>query len=145
MNKKKIRLFATGATRDIDTDKLDFEGFLSPIVIESFAKYMNEHRHQSDGYIRESDNWQKGITKDAYMKSMWRHFHKVWKLHRGFKVDPERVGGKLKEVNMEAALNGVLFNAMGYLFETLKQKEGKDETDKVALPVNHTRKKRHGR
>ena len=35
-----MRNFASGATRDDDKDKYDFEGFFSPIVLESFAAYM---------------------------------------------------------------------------------------------------------
>lgn len=73
----KIRTFDTGATRDTDEGKLDFEGFLSPLALERFAEYMNKHRQQSDGSLRDSDNWQKGIPVKQYMKSMWRHFFAV--------------------------------------------------------------------
>ena len=33
----KIRKFKTGATRDIDSGKIDPEGYISPIVIKRFA------------------------------------------------------------------------------------------------------------
>jgi len=33
------RTFDTGATRDTSQDKLDFEGFLSPLVIKRFGEY----------------------------------------------------------------------------------------------------------
>ena len=59
-----IRKFETGATRDTDEGKLDFEGFFSPIVMERFAEYMNKHRRQSDGQLRDSDNWQKDSEKE---------------------------------------------------------------------------------
>ena len=72
-----MRKFNTGATRDVDNDKLDFEGFLSPTVLIRYAEYMHTHRKQSDGALRDSDNWQKGIPKEVYMKSMWRHFMDV--------------------------------------------------------------------
>lgn len=108
-----MRKFKTGATRDTDADKLDFEGFLSPLVIESYATYLHKHKKQADGNIRDSDNWQKGIPFDVYMKSGWRHFFDVWKEHRGLKSK----GG------IEDALCGLLFNIMGYLHEYIKTKE----------------------
>lgn len=104
-----MRNFKTGATRDTDQGKLDFEGFLSPLVLERFAQYMNKNRVQADGKLRASDNWQKGIPKDAYIKSGWRHFYDWWALHRGIK----------REVDIEEALCAVMFNAMGYLHEEL--------------------------
>ena len=64
--KKAVRVFDTGATRDQDTTKPDFEGFLSPFVIERFGEYMSKHRVQVDGSIRDSDNWQKGIPFCGY-------------------------------------------------------------------------------
>lgn len=108
-----MRVFKDGATRDNEEGKLDYEGFLSPLVMERFAEYMNKHRIQADGKIRNSDNWQKGIPKDAYMKSGWRHFIDWWKEHRGYK---SREG-------MEEAICAVIFNANGYLYEILKEKK----------------------
>ena len=113
-----IRKFDTGATRDTDVGKPDYEGFLSPLVIERFGEYMTKHRKQSDGGLRDSDNWQKGIPKDVYMKSGWRHFFAWWKEHRGL-ATPD---------GLEEALCAVMFNAMGYLHEHLKNKNsGKSE------------------
>lgn len=109
-----MRKFATGATRDTDVNKLDFEGFYNPLVMQRFAEYMNENRVQADGEMRESDNWQKGIPKDAYMKSGFRHFHDWWMNHRGYE---SREG-------IEKALCGLIFNAQGYLLELLKEKNG---------------------
>ena len=109
---KKMRQFKTGATRNSDNDKIDYEGFLSPIVLERFGQYMNKHRVQEDGKVRDSANWQKGIPKDAYMKSMLRHVMDVWTEHRGY---DSREG-------LEDALCAVLFNTQGYLFEILKDK-----------------------
>lgn len=77
-----MRQFDTGATRDSDGDKYDYEGSLSPYALEAYAAYMHENRIQADGKLRDSDNWQKGIPDSAYMKSMWRHFHSVWKKYR---------------------------------------------------------------
>ena len=106
-----MRTFESGATRDDSDTKLDFEGFLSPAVIERYGQYMHENRIQADGNLRDSDNWQKGIPKDQYMKSLWRHFFAVWKEHR--------TGAKNAQV-MEDALCAVMFNTMGYLHEYLK-------------------------
>lgn len=117
--RKEMREFETGATRDSDTDKLDFEGFLSPSVLLKYAEYMNKHRKQSDGKMRASDNWQKGIPFDTYMKSGWRHFMDWWTLHRiGLKLLKETPEGqKLYEAELTEAICGVIFNAMGYLHE----------------------------
>lgn len=111
-----MRRFKTGATRDTDLNKPDYEGFLSPIVLERFGEYMNQHRKQADGSLRNSDNWQAGIPKEAYIKSCWRHFMDWWKWHRGFT-------GK---ESLEDSLCAVIFNANGYLFELLKNKNEKE-------------------
>lgn len=79
---QRARYFDTGATRDTDEGKLDFDGFLSPLALRRFAEYMHECRKQSDGELRDSDNWQKGIPQDVYRKSMWRHFFSVWEKSR---------------------------------------------------------------
>lgn len=104
-----MRTFETGATRDTDAGKPDYEGFLSPLVLERYGRYMAKHRVQADGSLRESDNWQKGIPPDTYIKSAWRHFMDWWMEHRGH----------LSREGLEDALCGVLFNAMGYLHEHL--------------------------
>ena len=114
MDNGKIRLFETGATRDTTEGKLDYEGFLSPLVLERYAAYMNRHRKQSDGTLRDSDNWQKGIPLDVYMKSCWRHFVSWWKLHRNISCQED----------IEEMLCAVMFNVMGYLHEILKRKQG---------------------
>ena len=111
-----MRNFDTGATRDVDTNKLDFEGFLSPAVLERYAEYMHKNRVQADGNLRDSDNWQKGIPKEAYMKSMWRHFLDVWKAHRGLPTKD----------SLEDALAALMFNVMGYLYETIKGNQKKE-------------------
>lgn len=110
--KRQMRQFATGATRDSADDKFDYEGFIDPLVLEEFGKYMHKHRFQADGNMRDSDNWQKGIPKDAYMKSGLRHLHDWWKQHRG------HAGAD----TLEGSLCAVLFNTMGYLHEVLKEK-----------------------
>lgn len=102
-----VREFETGAVRDLDENKLDYEGFLSPIVLKRYAEYMHANRKLPDGSMRASDNWQLGIPKDAFMKSLFRHFMEVWTAHREGTID-------------ENALCAVMFNTMGYLHEVLK-------------------------
>jgi len=120
-----IRTFNTGATRNSEEGKLDYEGFLSPLVIERFGEYMHEHRKQEDGSLRDSDNWQKGIPFTAYMKSAWRHFHCWWKLHRRLQ-DLKARGFTDIEVSaakqLEDAICALIFNAQGYLHEQLKSR-----------------------
>lgn len=108
-----IRTFDTGATRDLDERKPDFEAFLSPTVIREFGAYMHRHRMQADGTLRAGDNWQKGMPLDAYMKSLWRHFLDAWTLHRGL----EATDYDGKPVEMREALCAMLFNVQGYLHE----------------------------
>lgn len=120
---KKIRTFATGATRDKDEHKYDYEGFLSPLVIRRYGEYMHKHRLQPDGKLRDSDNWQKGMTFTAYAKSLWRHFFDVWTIHRGYEA--RDFTGAV--VNLEDALCGILFNTMGFMHELLKLKAAKHE------------------
>lgn len=115
-----MRKFNSGATRDSDINKNDYEGFLDPLVIERYGNYMTKHRKQADGQLRDSDNWKKGIPKDAYIKSAWRHFLDVWAIHRGYKrFDKQRN----EEITIDEALCALLFNIMGYLYEILKNKK----------------------
>ena len=112
-----MRNFDSGATRDTDEGKLDFEGFLSPLVIKRYAEYMHENRVQADGKLRDSDNWQRGIPRGAYMKSGWRHFFDWWRWHRG------------RTDKIESILCALMFNVMGYLHELLKEES--DDLPKV--------------
>jgi hypothetical protein len=105
--------FESGATRDTDEAKLDYEGFLCPLVLQRYAEYMHKNRRQKDGVWRSSDNWQKGIPKESYMKSGLRHVVDAWLEHRG------HTGRE----DIEEALCGVMFNAMGYLHELMIEKE----------------------
>lgn len=116
MNKKKIRTFKTGATRDTDKSKADYEGFLSPLVIKRYGEYMNKHRLQPDGNLRDSDNWQKGMPRKEYVKSLNRHFMDIWLIHRGF-------GKEARTDDMEEALCATLFNIMGLLYEVLLNRD----------------------
>jgi hypothetical protein len=118
-----MRQFDSGATRDTDQGKNDYEGFLSPLVIERYGNYMTKHRKQADGSLRDSDNWQKGIPKNVYMKSLWRHFMDMWFLHRGHKrFDKQRQ----EDITIDEAICAILFNVMGYLHEYLKEQQRPD-------------------
>ena len=117
-----VRTFASGATRHTDDKKHDYEGFLSPWAIRRYGEYMHAHRVQADGELRDSDNWQKGIPRDQYMKSLLRHSIDVWSIFRGLftfdKKDDSKVG-------IEDALCGVIFNASGLLHEILRKRDYK--------------------
>jgi hypothetical protein len=118
-NKKdiSIRTFDSGASRNSEEGKLDFDGFLSPSVLKSYAEYMESMRYLEDGTLRSSDNWQKGIPKKEYMKSMWRHFFDVWTTRRdSYDTSKQKVSSKDKIEQ----LNALLFNVMGLLHEELK-------------------------
>lgn len=117
----EMRTFDTGATRHTDTDKLDFEGFLSPFVLEEFAKYLHKHRIQADGKCRDSDNWQKGIPKPVYMKSLLRHVIEAWAQHR---TPNNGLSGYSYEQRMDA-LMAIVFNAFGYALELRKEEDAK--------------------
>lgn len=108
--KAVVRAFASGATRDTDTSKLDFEGFLSPLVLQAFGAYMNFNRTLNNGDTRDSDSWQKGMPPEVYIKSGFRHFFDMWKFQRGLSI---------KEGIVWAAC-GLLFNVQGYLHDFLK-------------------------
>lgn len=116
-----MRTFDTGATRDSDAGKPDYEGFLSPLVIEAFGRYMLKHQTQADGSQRDSDNWQKGIPQPAYMKSGWRHFFDWWGFHRGMKLNGA--------TTLEDAICALIFNAQGYLHEYLKQQSANPDLE----------------
>jgi hypothetical protein len=116
------RVFSTGATRDLDENKLDYEGFLSPLVLERYAQHMHQARKMPDGTMRASDNWQLGIPLNAYMKSMFRHFYDVWAFHRGYGKKFEYRGEAKVDSDIETELCALLFNVNGYLHEVLKAK-----------------------
>lgn len=112
-----IRTFKDStATRDTDEGKLDYEGFISPIVLQAYAKYMHDNRFMKDGSIRDSDNWQ-GLFGDKHqavcMKSLARHFMDLWLIHRGHEA----------RESIDEALAGIMFNTMAIWYEILKDRE----------------------
>jgi len=117
-----VRTFESGATRDTDIGKLNYVKALSPIVLQRYVQYIGQHRVQSDGTLRDWDNWKKGIDKQTYVESLDRHGMAVWLLHEGYPVFDNH-----GPVTLEDSLCGIIFNAMGYLHEVLKANLGKLE------------------
>lgn len=124
-----MRVFETGATRDVNDDKLAYEGFESALVTKRYAQYMHLHRHQADGKLRDPDNWQKGIPKAAYVDSLVRHVQDL-RLHWDGAAD------EAVDRDFESVLCAILFNAKGLLFETLKEKRGQKPHFLSGMTVN---------
>lgn len=111
----KVRRFTSGATRSSDAGRYDLEGFLSPLALERYGEYMQKHQRQPDGSIRPSDNWQKGLPLDTYMKGMTRHHLHLWLRHRGHPVRDAKAAASTEE-----DLCALLFNVQGMLHEVIK-------------------------
>jgi len=122
----EMRTFDSGATRDSEEGKADYEGFLSPLVITRFGQYMDSHRQQPDGESRPSDNWQRGMPLHCYIKSGFRHFLEWWRCHREW--DAPR-GDKVEE-----ALCALLFNVQGYLHVLLEERARQAQRDALCAP-----------
>lgn len=105
----KIIRYEQGATREGEDDKLDIEGFLSPLVIEAYSQYMHFNRKLPDGTMRSGSDWQNGMPFNRLMRSMWRHFKDCWMEHRLWTTKEGRV----------FALCGLLFNTIAYLHQVL--------------------------
>lgn len=105
----KIIQYDTGATREDDSEKLDVEGFLSPLVIEAYSQYMHFNRKLPDGTLRDGSDWQNGIPYNRLMRSMWRHFKDCWLEHRLWPTKDGRVFN----------LCALMFNVMAYLHQVL--------------------------
>lgn len=115
-----IRKFASGATRNTDKKKLDWEGFISPVAMRRFARYMHQHRVQSDGNLRDSDNWQKGFPRRQIMKSLIRH---VWDLWYVWRSSPTA-----KELMLDL-LCAILFNTQAMMLEIIYDRNIEDLDD----------------
>lgn len=112
---KATRQFKTGASRNSDTDKLDYEGFNSPIVNWYYAQYMHKHRLLEDGTLRDSDNWTRGFPISVIEKSLARHYQDYHLTTRGYDVMENGEKHDIKDV-----LCGIIFNAKAHLHELLK-------------------------
>lgn len=110
----KIRKFDSGATRDTEKGKLSYTKALSPIVLQEYVKYLDKHRVQSDGNLRDFDNWKLGIPPEAYLDALGRHWMNVWLLSQGYKASDNH-----GTVTLVDSLNAMLFNCMGLLHTLL--------------------------
>jgi hypothetical protein len=111
-----VRQFETGATRDTDSGKLDYEAFFSVHVMKKYAEYMHKHRVQTDGSLREGDNWQKGFPIPVIQKSLVRHMFQAWEQWRTGKA-VDHLG---EPIDMDDVLCAIIFNASAYLHELNK-------------------------
>lgn len=127
-----MREFLTGATRNLEDEKLDYEGFISPFSMRAFAEYMHSRRLQADGTIRSSDNWQKGMSRASFMRSLARHFFDLWRTWRETQGIPgvHTISQLDKIIELLCAM---LFNIQGLLHEIMI---GRDVEDKATTSPN---------
>lgn len=139
-----IRTMDSGATRTSDKGKFNYEGFFNPGIMAVYANYLNKHRVQADGKLRDADNWQKGMPLEVYMESAIRHLIDAWAHHRGYVVckeitDDKRekthyvipgnstatgLGKGFTRVDPYDSLCAILFNINGYILEMIRKKGG---------------------
>jgi hypothetical protein len=115
------RYYEGGAYRDTADGKYVYNGFLSPLVLREFARYMHKHRLQSDGHMREADNWKKGLKVQDTFESFMRH---VWDIWLEFDGEPSRDG-------MFEALGGALFNLQALWLELLRDNRAARQSEAV--------------
>lgn len=116
-NAEQVRKFATGATRDLDKDKLEPARFLSWRVMNMYFKYMHRNRQMKDGSLRDPDNWKKGIPMDVYEASLGRHYLDFQLMREAIRYD----GIVPHKDYMLDTLAAMMFNVMGYAHEYLKE------------------------
>lgn len=117
--------FATGATRNRKENELRYDGFLSPLALQMFARYMHKNRRTADGTIREPDNWQKGMPDASYLDSLLRHVMDIWLIYRGY-PDAAREG-KFE------SLSGAFFNIQGLMHNWMTEDVSLEEVLGVVL------------
>lgn len=115
-----LRKSDTGAIRNSDVDKINYQGALSPLVLEAYGAYIQKHSLLPDGTRRNNKNWQNLFGtheehRQVCIESAWRHFLDVLMEHDGYE---SRDG-------IDEALGGLMFNIQAYWFSLLK--EGKDD------------------
>lgn len=110
-----LRTFSTGATRDTNEGKLEPWGFASPLAELEYSRYMNKHRIQSDGQLRDSDNWKRGIPILAFYHSLSRHI-------LAFRLLMEQEDGPVPDNEIIDVLCAVKFNVDGLIHEYAKKK-----------------------
>lgn len=115
------RTFASGATRDSNTNKLAYDQGLSVQVLQSYMEYLGRHRKMKDGSLRDWNNWKAGIPIAAYRESLLRHCIDAVRRSKGLPV-PE-------DASLNDLLCAVIFNAGGWLFELLVAQSGNREVN----------------
>lgn len=141
-----IRTFNGGGLRDTDSGKYNYYGFRHPLLEQSFAKYMHEHRKMADGTLRDADNWWKGWDKEISLQSLVRHLEDLQAITAGYTVveirDSQGVRKEylrqtedgdfvisqiktercaiVKEITPEECCNAIRFNAEAYKLQLLK-------------------------
>ncbi len=108
-----IRTFESGAIRSALGNKLQYSGYLNPLVLKRYAEYMKKHQTLPDGSQRAADNWQLGCGElKNILDSKDRHDMDV-KLH---------IGGYSKEAteDLEESLCAVMFNTMAMLKQVME-------------------------
>lgn len=88
---------------------------MSALAEQRFCQYMHKHRQQSDGELREADNWKKGIEIRDYYDSLSRHVQDLRLIFEGY---PELA----REQDAEEALCAIAFNVQGILHEMIKDR-----------------------
>jgi len=114
----KLRSFDGGAIRDTNIGKLEYYGFLSPLVLKRYSEYMNKHRTLPDGSLRGSDNWKNLFGKDhnkICFDSLLRHLMDVWLIMDGYSDEAREP--------LEEALCAMSFNINALLLKILKDKK----------------------
>lgn len=112
------RQYDSGALRDTQVGKPQYESYLSPFALYQFGQYMLKHQQGPDGKYREGDNWQKGIPLKDYADSLIRHVFDFWREHRR-----GTTGSKNLIIDLLCA---IIFNAQGYLHELVKDLQPED-------------------
>lgn len=100
----------TGATRDTSANKPEYHRYFSPKTFERFGRFMLEHQIDSKGNYRPGNNWQKGMPREWFVSSLFRHYVEVWQRFED---------GTLEGKEAEDALCALIFNAQGLLLELL--------------------------
>ena len=121
-----MREFVSGATRDTDATKPDPEGCYHPLVLKAVSDYMAKHSYLPDGSRRASDNWQAGMPRAVWRKSLERHWLDV-KLH-------DKGHGDQAREPMIDALCAVIFNAQGRLLEELLDRDLEEDSPERKRP-----------
>ena len=110
-SEKLFRAASSGATRDLNDNKLVYDKFQHPMVVKAFARYMHGKRSMSDGSMRPGDNWWRGFPRVWLLESMHRHYVDVQLHVTGY--------GEHAEEPILTALCGLFFNVQALMLEVI--------------------------